>query len=433
MSSVARFALLPALLVLGCPPPGVGPLFLDSDSGVEPGDSEPVLPGDTGIDTIPDAPDPSAVIFSGEELPAFTIRVHVDVANQLQREVAGGEHEWAEANFVYGDREYGPVGIRLKGENSFESFREKPSIKVDFDRYVGGQTFLGLHGITLNNMDNDYSMMHERLAYRVYREAGVPAYRASHALLYVQEVDDEGEVRSDRFYGLYALLEDADSRMIERWFEDPDGSLWEIWDVDFYDGYVSCPNGYGTAGCFQIEFGEEDRSTLQAVADAMEQEGAAAIEAASPYLNWDQWLSYWAASSLVAQFDAYPYSSPGDDCHVYQDPTTGQLHFIPHGADETFYYPDSDFTSVRGIVAQRCKADASCYAGYKARTWELYDLTVTWDWLAWFDEVQAQIEPWVEADTNRPYTDEYVTYYQAAMRDFIAGREARLTALLGPR
>jgi spore coat protein CotH len=429
----ARAPLVLSLLtVLGCRPPAVLTPMDSGDSTPGPVDSDE--PDDSGeTDTIPDAPDPSDAIFTGDELPVFTIRVHVDAANQLQKEYAGGEHEWVEASFLHGDREYAPVGIRLKGENSFESFREKPSLKVDFDRFDGALAFLGLDGLTLNNMDNDYSMMHERIAYRVYREAGVPAYRVNHALLYVQEIDDEGEIRSDRFYGLYALLEDANKDMIGRWFDDPDGTLWEIWDVDFYDGYVPCPNTYGSGGCFELEYGEENREPIQGVADAMELSGSAAIEAADPHFDWEAWRAYWAAGSLVAQFDAYPYSSPGDDCHIFHDPSSGKLVFIPHGADETFYYPDHDFTSVNGIVAQRCKADPDCFAAYKARTWAAYDGALAWDWLGWFDEVQAQIEPWIEADTNRPYTDEYVDYYQDWMRDFIQGREAALEAHLGPR
>jgi hypothetical protein len=423
-----------ALLASGCRPPGIlGP----PDTGPadsDPGDSEPPDPRDTaGPETIPDVPDPADALFSGEELPSFTIVVTQAVAEQLQLEYAGGEHAWVEATFQHDGRSYGPVGLRLKGENSFETFREKPSMKVDFNHFVEDLEFLGLASLTLNNMDNDYSMMHERVAYRVFREAGIPAYRASHALVYVQEVDDHGAVVSDRFYGLYALLEGANKGMIGRWFADPDGNLFEVWDVDFYDVFVPCPNLYGTTGCFQLEYGEDDRTRIQAVADAMELSGEAAYDAAAAALDWEDYLSYWAAGAVISQFDAYPYTSPGDDCHVYDDPTSGRLWFVPHGNDETFYYPDSDVTSVNGILARICKAHSPCYTAWKERAWEVLDDAVAWGWLAWFDEVRAQIEPWVEADQNRPYPDEYVAYYQDDMRSFIARRESTLQRWIGPR
>ena len=423
------FALL--FLLCACRPPGIGAPVDSGDSASR--DSEPPEPEDTqGPDTIPDAPDPSDALF-GEELPAFTIRISTANADLLDEEVAGGEHRYVEATFVYQDRSYGPVGLRLKGENSFESFRQKPSLKVDFDRFTEGLDLLGLKGVTLNNMDNDYSMLHERVAYRVYRELGIPAYRANHARLQVQELDPDGAVVSDRFYGLYTLLEDADRDFLERWFEDADGSLFEAWDVDFLDAYVPCPNLYGTAGCFQLEVGEDDRTRIQAVADAMELQGQAAIEAAEPVLDWDHFLRFWAAEALIAQFDAYPYTSPGDDCHVYDDPERGKLVHIPHGNDETFYYPDSDFTQVNGLLARRCKASETCWAAFEARVWESLDQTEAWGWLAWYDEVLAQVEPWIAADENRPYPDGYVHYYQEVMRGFIAGRAAGLQRWLGPR
>jgi spore coat protein CotH len=429
-----------ALIVVGlgaCTPPGViSPPVDDTDVDSESPDpdSEPPDVVDTaGPDTIPDAPDPSDELFSDDELPVFLIKILVENANRLQAEVMGGEHEYVEASFTYDEREYASVGIRLKGENSFEAFRSKPSIKVDFNRYVEDQALRGLGSITLNNMNDDYSMMHERLAYRVYRELGVPAYRVNHALVYVQEIDGEGDVISDRFYGLYSLLEDADNEMIARWFDDNDGSLWEIWDSDFYDGYVPCPNAYGSAGCFQLEYGEEDRDKIQAVADALELSGQAAIDAAHPHFDWEAWVNYWAGGALTAQFDAYPFANPGDDCHVYHDPTSDKLVFMPHGADETFYYGESDFTSVNGIVAQRCKAANGCMTAFRERVWEAYDISLEWDWLAYFDQVHDQIEPWVLEDTNHWYGDHYVWYYQDYMRDFIVGREAYLEAYAGPR
>lgn len=430
-----RGLLLPILVAVGCHAPGVQPFFGDSgDTDPDPVDSGDTDPVDTaGSDTIPDAPDPSDQLFSDDELPVFTIRVSTANAELMQAEYAGGEHEWVQATFLYDDREYAQVGIRLKGENSFEAFRSKPSIKVDFNRYVEDQELRGLTGITLNNMNDDYSMMHERVVYRVYREFGVPAYRANHALLYVQEVDEDGAVTSDRFYGLYALLENANRDMIGRWFDDKNGNLWEIWDADFYDGYVPCPNTYGSAGCFQLEFGEENRDQIQAVADALERSGEAAIDAADPYFDWDAWVDYWAVGALVAQYDAYPYASPGDDCHVYHDPTSDKLVFMPHGADETFYYADHDFTSVNGIVAQRCKGSSTCYQAFEDRTWDAYENAQAWDWLGYFDAVHDQIEPWVLEDTNHWYTDDYVVYYQQYMRDFIANRQAAITAVIGPR
>ena len=63
---------------------------------------------------------------------------------------------------------YGPlaVGVRLKGGlGSFRPLAGKAAFKVKFNHSVAGQRFLGLKKLTLNNMVQDKSMIHETLAY----------------------------------------------------------------------------------------------------------------------------------------------------------------------------------------------------------------------------------------------------------------------------
>ena len=47
----------------------------------------------------------------------------------------------------------------------------KAAFKVKFDEYVDDQTFFGLEKLTLNNMVQDRSMIHETLAYELFRAA----------------------------------------------------------------------------------------------------------------------------------------------------------------------------------------------------------------------------------------------------------------------
>ena len=48
---------------------------------------------------------------------------------------------------------------------------------------MSGQRFLGLKKLTLNNMVQDASMVHEGLAYRAFRAVGVPAPRTGYAFV----------------------------------------------------------------------------------------------------------------------------------------------------------------------------------------------------------------------------------------------------------
>ena len=71
------------------------------------------------------------------------------------------------------------VGVRQKG--SYTRRFEKLSMKIKFDAFVEGQTFMGLKRLTLNAMMQDFSMLHETTAYKLYRSAGIPAPRTGYA------------------------------------------------------------------------------------------------------------------------------------------------------------------------------------------------------------------------------------------------------------
>lgn len=354
-------------------------------------------------------------LFDDDDLPRFELEIGKSDMEQMRQEGKYDVHQWVPAAFTYEGVRYEPVGVRIKGENSYLPIDEKPSLKVDFGKYVDGMDFMGLAEITLNNMSNDYSMMHERVAYRLMREADIPAARCGHALLTLNDVD----------YGLYAHVENVDRRMAKRWFENTsEGIMFEVWDVDFYDAYIPS---------FQLEFGEDDRTTLQGTADALEGTGNAALAAAGQYMDIRQFARFYAAETVIGQFDSYPFGNPGDDAHVYKDSISGLLTWLPHGMDETFYSPDRDPRTVNGIVAKRCLAVPWCEAEYQRAVWEIQGIAEDIGLGDYAREVREQISDLVQNDPHRPYTMEYVNYYQDVMVDFIDTRAQKLPQWVGER
>lgn len=371
---------------------------------------------DTGIESVPGGDGAlddgnSDVLFTDDMIPVFEITISAENAAALGE----SPYEYVEASLTYNEITYGPIGLRTKGENSWRPFDEKSSLKVDFNRYDGGpDRFLGLKGLTFNAMNEDYSMMHERVAYRMYRAAGVPAVRANHAVIYMN-----GEL-----YGLFTIMDTVDDFFLARWFEDASGSMYEQHDGDYTDDYVQ-DDIY-----FQLEEGDGDRSALQGVADALESSGPAAIEAAGVHLSWDSFHRYWAVGGVVQNFDAYPFRYAGDDCHVYHDPTTDQLHYIPHGADETFYYTNN-IEDAAGLLSAKCLEVASCRAAWITHVETALDVLEKEDLAAYAEDVRDQIADWAAADPERNYTMKSVEYYQQSMIDDINGRRANISKDLG--
>ena len=365
--------------------------------------------------------DPGSAIFEWGQIPELRLELTDQAISFLHQDYLAFDiynpnsdpFEYVEGSLTHDGLTYEPIGVRLKGQNSARDIHDKAAFKFKFNEYVPDGRFHGLKAFTLNNMVSDPSMVNERIAYWIYREAGLPASRANHAALYV----------NDTYYGLFALVESVDDQMLGRNFADPDGSLFEGWDVDFYSYYV--PQ-------FQLEEGPNDRTMLFGLANALQNSGSDALDAAEEFVNYADFRRWWAAGAVVAQFDGYPYSNPGDDFHVYADPRSQQLFFLPHGLDECMFWEDYEVDAVNGIVARRCADVPSCREAWVEEVFDILDPAEDdLDWEQAFLDIADEIEPYWKADDRKPYSNWEVQQYQQWTRSVIASRRARMESQLG--
>ena len=381
-----------------------------SGSGGTGGDVVP----DDDVEDLPGVATDSDILFQDDLIQEFYLEISDDALDDLRRD----PYEYTEATLVFQGVSYGPIGIRTKGENSWRPFREKSSFKLDFNRIDGGpDRFLGMKGLTFQGMNEDYTMMHERVAYRMYREAGVPAARANHAIVYV----------NDELYGLFTVIDTVDDIFLKRWYDDASGPMWEQHDGDFTDQYVQ-DNVY-----FQHEEGEDDRWALQALADALEGSGDTAVDDASAVLDWDQFHRYWAAGSVVMNFDAYPFRFAGDDCHVYFDVETERIHYIPHGTDETFYYDENFETRANGHIAAKCRESQNCRDDWANKVYDVLEISEDIDLAGYAEYVREQIEEHAENDPERNYSMNDVRQQQNYMISRLENRRASIRGHIGER
>src|SRR6267142_1705674 len=82
-----------------------------------------------------------------------------------------------------GGQVYEDVAIHLKGSYTFQGIDEKPSLTLNFDKFVPGRRFHGLSKIHLNNSVQDSSGLCEQLARELFNEMGVVTPRATPALV----------------------------------------------------------------------------------------------------------------------------------------------------------------------------------------------------------------------------------------------------------
>ena len=113
---------------------------------------------------------------------------------------------------------YQAVGVHLKGAaGSFRNVDDKPALTLNFDRFVEHQRFHGLDKIHLNNSVQDPAWMTEIVCGDLFLAAGVPTARATHAV-----VDLAGRPR-----GLYVLKEGYNRTFLKRYFQNPNGNLYD--------------------------------------------------------------------------------------------------------------------------------------------------------------------------------------------------------------
>ena len=268
---------------------------------------------------------------------------------------------WFEATVTVDGETLTQVGVRKKGFLGSLS-KVKPALKVRFDKFVDGQ-FLGgaMKRLTLNNAQQDPSLINTCMAYHIFASAGLPAPRCNFATVAVN-----GEN-----LGLYAHVESMKAAFLERNFSDPSGNLYEGTVSDFR------PKWRGT---LQKKTNEEeaDWSDIDAVVAALQDSSPAGLEALADIIDIDRFLTFWGTEVLIGHWDGY--AGNRNNFYVYREPDAPFV-FIPWGADQVFTSidgPFDDFVSppsvtAHGAIAHRLYRDAAMRAAYVARLKQLLD------------------------------------------------------------
>jgi spore coat protein CotH len=420
------------------PPPVSDPTVIGSDAGETLGGSS----ADGSVDRPTAAADLSLALYDPASFPRFDIELTpaaiatLDLVNDAEDP---RQDTYVPATLRHGMETVRDVGLRLKGEGSFQKLDRKPAFKIKFDELVPGQSLYGLRRLTLNNAFEDPSFVAERLAYDVFRAAGLPAPRCNSATVYV----------NGTFYGVYVNVEAEDKTFLRRWFESDAGNLYEEGQTDFVSG---------AAAAFNLETNEtlNDRSDLERLIAAVQgaTNPATFLQDIGTQLDTAQFLKFTAAEAAVNQWDMYAHTVfYVNNLRIYSDPTSGKFAFIPWGMDLSMKpFRDSGkphislFALARqgdrpngpvssGLIFQRCLQSPACRAAYsdaaRAVIAAYEGLNMEARALTYYDQIRSM----VLADTRKsvccgggPLTnDEFEAGFQSVLST-LRGRVAALRA-----
>ncbi len=234
--------------------------------------------------------------------------------------------------------------------------------------------------------------MNQRLAYLLLRDAGVPAPRTAYVELWMN-----GEYR-----GLYLNVEAADEAFLERWFEHPDGNLYEgAYGVDLR------PRQVGDFDQDVVGEGDvTDRSDLLEVSRFLAKEDPTDEDMAEleRRLDLDEWLRAMAVEALIGHWDGYYHRN---NYRVYHDPVLDRWTLLPWGTDQTFRQ-DIDPWAMENVVGRFCSNLPLCARRYDQALLEVADRREALDCQERVEEVWGAIEPLYAADPYAERTPEQV-------------------------
>ncbi|XXT14532.1 CotH kinase family protein [Sorangium sp. So ce429] len=384
--------------------------------------------GDGGGPNVPD-PDPSDAMFDPDHVIEVGItmapedwdtlrRQSRDVSELLGEGCMDGPKESPYTQFPATVTVDGTTlemsAVRKKGFLGSASM-SKPSLKVSFDEYVDGREHAGLEGLTLNNVRQDPSLIKTCLAFKVFRDAGLPASRCNFAHVTVNGED----------LGIYAHVEPVGKPLLERHFTDASGDLYEGQISDFRDGWTATYEK-------KTNKDDPDRSELDAVAAALLASDAELDATLGAVLDIGTFRRYWATESLIAAWDGYATNT--NNHLVYFDPESGKMSFLPWGPDKSFD-PVDTFTppgrpqsvSARGAIASRLYQTPELRAAYVEAMKDLLETAWKEDALLLeIERMEKLLSPYVRehAEASRVATD--------AIKGFVSGRRATITAEIAP-
>lgn len=245
----------------------------------------------------------------------------------------GLEYEYVRADLEFEGQQLGNVGVRYKGNGTFMESRDslKRSFKIQINRYAKGQTLGDVRTLTLQNNVTDASLMNEVLAYRLYRDAGVPAPRTAYAKVFVTVPG-----KHDRqYFGLYSLSEAVDKQFAERHFGTKRGAIFKPVTPSLFTDL-----GADWAAYNQIYdpktwlFDEQKKAVMELsrfVTQADDAEFAARI---GEFIDLPAFARFMAVMVYLSDLDGI--LGPGQNLFLHLHPKTQLFQFIPWDQDHSW-------------------------------------------------------------------------------------------------
>jgi len=379
--------------------------------------------------------DQAAVIYDPHSVAVIDLTLSPEAIADLEAEPA----EYVKGTFSMATTSGGPEGTetpltasplpveaRLKGSGSFRPITGKAAFKFKFKK---AEPFLGLRKMTLNNMVQDDSMVHEALSYLAFGATEVQAPRSGYAYLRLNGED----------VGLYADVETLDKVALEKRFGSFEAPPQHLYEGE--NGHDVLP---GEAEFFEADEGEgEEWDDLEAVIEAVNGSGAEPWSTrVSPYADLQEMTRMWAVEHYIAHWDGYAgHREAGmrpNNYYLFSE-ASGRFQMLPWGTDQTWDlnleipHRIVSFDNEGGVMFNLCLEDDACRRLYWEALGKVTGAVEAIEPGDFLTSAAAMLTPWQQREREFGRPERTAPQVEVALdetAEFIANRPAEARAWL---
>jgi spore coat protein H len=245
------------------------------------------------------------------------------------------------ATITFNDLSWNYVGIRFKGNSSlrdaYQHGIDKFSFKLDFDQFedsypeILDQRFYGFKQLSLKNNSHDNSLLREKIASDIFRDAGIPSPQTAFYRVYV----DFGEGQT--YFGLYTLVEQVDNTVIKTQFIDASGNVYKPENnaASFREGTYSQSDMNKKTNEDFADYSDVEELYDALNADTRLTDTEAYKTRLENIFDVDAFMHWLAVNTVIQNWDTY--GNMTHNFYLYNDPSTSKLVWIPWDNNEALY------------------------------------------------------------------------------------------------
>lgn len=349
------------------------------------------------------------------------VRLNMNAADLAQLREHFMEDTYYPADMQWGDVTVRNIGIRSRGSGSRNP--TKPGLKLDFNEFVKGQTFLGFKDLVLDNLWQDPAMLREHTSMAFFNRLGQPAPREVFIRFYI----------NNDYQGVFALVEPVDELFLKRTIDDDSGYLFDFeWVRNFYGEDLGEDYGpYREMFKPDTHDKEPDNAIYQPVhflfREVNAQDDAGWENRVGQFLDLRQFVTQVAIETFLAERDGLLGDWGMNNFYLYRPEKSRQHRFFPWDKDNTFQA--ADFSIVdrlpQNAIMRRAMEQENLRRLYLQVLEDCARSALQDDWLVnRIAAGEALLATAAHEDPRKPLTNAEFDTGMAFLKDFAARRPA---------